>query len=130
MYLLDTHVLICFLCNDPVLPVKTTELIGKSRDAAIFVSIASFWEMAIKSSKDKLTLPCSITDLMSLCADTLHLSILVIKDVHLETLRILPWIHKDPFDRLMISQAISEDLALITADEQIDRYPVRRVWVI
>lgn len=128
MYLLDTHILIWFLNDSPMLPGGIKRMIGKSRDASVLVSIASFWEMAIKSSKGKLKLNYSITDLMMLCKDILHISVLEIKDAHLEILRALPWIHKDPFDRLIISQAISEDMVLISVDEHIADYPVRRVW--
>lgn len=129
MYLLDTHVLLWFLNDAPLLPVNIKKLIGKSKETIVFVSIASFWEMAIKDSKGKLTLAQPIPDIMKLCSETLDMTVLNIRDVHLETLRTLPWVHKDPFDRLMISQAISEKLTLISADQSIAGYSVRRLWV-
>ena len=126
MYLLDTHILIWFLDDSPMLPVAIKRLIGQSRDVAVFVSIASFWEMAIKNSMGKLKLNQSIVTLMKLCNGVLHLPVLGIRDIHLETLRTLPWFHKDPFDRLIISQTIAEDMTLISVDERVVDYPVRR----
>ena len=126
--LLDTHTLLWFVDEAPQLPLNVRELIEGSKD--VCVSIASFWEMAIKSSKGKLSLTCSIIQMMGICIDTLKFPILHIKGVHLEMLRTLPWIHKDPFDRLLIAQAMSEEMALVTADEHIAKYPVHRMWAV
>ena len=128
MFLLDTHILIWFLNDDPMLPSEIRQLIGRSRDIAVFVSVAFFWEMAIKISKGKLTLNQSIPHLMNFCHEVLHLPVLEIRDIHLETLRTLPWFHKDPFDRLIISQAIAEDMTLISVDRRVEDYPVRKLW--
>ena len=125
-YLLDTHTVLWFMVEAAELPRTTKKLIEGADDVS--VSIASFWEMAIKNSRGKFPLPLSITEIMRLCTDSLEFSILGIKDVHLETLGRLPWIHKDPFDRLIISQAIAEDMTLISVDGRIAEYPVRRVW--
>ena len=79
MYLLDTHILIWFIENSPKLPEFLRNLIGRSDDLNIYVSIASFWEMAIKVSKKKLTLIDSVQDIMRICSDELHFLILNIK---------------------------------------------------
>ena len=94
----------------------------------IYTSIVSFWEMAIKDSRGKLLLPCSITQIMEICNDDLMFPMLSIEPEHLEKLRVLPWRHKDPFDRLIIAQAISEGVTLITADEYIKGYEVDTIW--
>ncbi len=127
-YLLDTHAVLWFMIDAPELPSGMQKLIENADD--LYVSIASFWEMVIKNSKGKFPLPYPISEIMKLCTDELRFSILAVKDIHLEALRTLPWIHKDPFDRLIISQAIAEDMTLISADERVAEYPVRRVWKI
>ena len=126
MYLMDTHTFLWFLLNDPALPEKTRDFLEYSEN--IYISIASFWEMAIKHSKGKLSLPCSLSEMMRICTDDLSIPILEIRDVHLETLVALPWIHKDPFDRLILSQAISENMVLLSIDKNMMRYPVHIKW--
>ena len=127
-YLLDTHAFLWFTDEAAQLPLSMREFIEESED--ICISVASFWEMTIKCSKGKLSLPRSISETMRVCEEELQFSILPVKNIHLETLRTLPWIHKDPFDRLMISQAISEDMTLVSADERVAEYPVCRLWKI
>ncbi len=73
-YLLDTHVLMWFLGEDPKLPQRIRDVIENSDD--INVSIASFWEMAIKESKKKLSLNNSITEIMKMCREDLNFSII------------------------------------------------------
>ena len=75
-------------------------------------------------------MPRSISETMKVCEEELQFSILPVKNIHLEILRTLPWIHKDPFDRLIISQAISEDMTLVSADEHVIDYPACRGWKI
>ncbi|MBQ3626218.1 MAG: type II toxin-antitoxin system VapC family toxin [Synergistaceae bacterium] len=128
MYLLDTHILIWFIENSPKLPEFLRNLIGRSDDLNIYVSIASFWEMAIKVSKKKLTLIDSVQDIMRICSDELHFLILNIKAAHLKELEKLDFHHNDPFDRLIISQAIAENMTLISADKYIKAYPVKWLW--
>ncbi len=125
MILLDTHTFLWFVNDPSQLPSRVNQLIEEAEH--VYVSIASFWEMAIKSSKGKLELPTSITRMMFDC-QTLGLTILPIKGSHLEHLNKLPWIHKDPFDRLLICQAQSEELTFLTVDENIQKYDVRTAW--
>ena len=125
MLLLDTHAFYWFICDDERLSKKAKELI--ETEESVFVSICSFWEMAIKSSLGKLTLPASITELMETCAEY-NITILPIGAAHLEHLKNLPWIHRDPFDRMLICQAQEENLRLVTVDENITKYNVKTVW--
>ena len=125
MLLLDTHTFLWFVNADKKLPKNTSDMIEE--DQSVFVSIASFWEITIKNSLGKLDLDIQVTDLMSSCADD-GLTILPIKASHLEVLKTLPWIHRDPFDRLLISQAISEDLTFVTVDENIKKYDLKTTW--
>ena len=125
MYLLDTHTLLWFLNDDPKLSKKVKELIETTQQ--IYVSIGTFWEMSIKNSIGKLSLPAPISEIIAGC-ESLGFSVLPIKAAHLERLKTLPFIHRDPFDRLLICQAQAEDMTLITVDESIVKYDVRTKW--
>ena len=126
MYLLDTHTFLWFLNDDSRLPADTKELIETTADP-ICVSIGAFWEMAIKDSIGKLTLPASIAQLMEDCQE-MGFSILPIQSAHLERLKQLPRLHGDPFDRLYVCQAQAEGMTIITTDENIVRYDVATLW--
>ncbi|MBQ9061260.1 MAG: type II toxin-antitoxin system VapC family toxin [Eubacterium sp.] len=128
MYLLDTHTFYWFITGDSKLPDSVKTAIEDSEEQ-FFISVACFWEMSIKSSLNKLKLPASIDTLMQDCSDY-GISILQIKASHLARLEELPWIHRDPFDRLMICQAQEEDLIFITADGNITKYDVKTMWYV
>jgi len=121
MLLMDTHVFLWFVNGDTKLSKEMLQAI--ETEEKVWVSVISFWELAIKSSLGKLTLPCPVSQLMKDCAK-MNLSILPIKAQHLEQLEHLPWIHRDPFDRLLICQAQAEGLKLATVDENIRQYEV------
>ena len=125
MLLLDTHALLWFLGDDPKLSEAAKAAIQREQD--VYISISSFWEIAIKESIGKLQLPVSITELIE---NSIHLgfSILPIKAEHLALLKSLAKIHGDPFDRLLICQAMSEHAVLVTADENIGKYGVDSLW--
>lgn len=93
----------------------------------VFVSIASFWEMAIKESLGKLQLPATVKELMEDCTEY-EFSILPINGMHLNRIKDLPFIHRDPFDRIIICQAIEEDLTIVTVDANIVKYDVKSIW--
>ena len=121
MLLLDTHTFLWFMNGDSKLPESFSQMI--QTDENIFVSVVTFWEMAIKNSLGKLVLPSSISGMMEDCAK-LKFTILPINGAHLDRLADLPWIHRDPFDRLLICQAQEEGLTLVTVDENIVKYEV------
>ena len=125
MILLDTHAYYWFILDDPHLPAPVKSRI-ESEDV-VFVSSVSFWEMTIKSSLGKLELPADIPAMMGAC-EKMGINILPIRASHLEHLLKLPWIHRDPFDRLIISQAQAENLSLVTADGNIMKYDVETFW--
>lgn len=125
MLLLDTHAFLWFVNADNRLPKKMSDMIEEDRD--VFVSIATFWEITIKNSLGKLDLDVPITELMRGCAED-GFTILPINSSHFEILKELPWIHRDPFDRLLISQSIAEDLTFVTVDENIRKYEVKTIW--
>lgn len=93
----------------------------------IYVSIVSLWEIAIKSSIGKLEIKNSMEEIAGICLKY-KIELLAINPSHLDQIANLPQIHDDPFDRLIISQAISEKLAIVTRDSIIPKYDVYTIW--
>jgi PIN domain nuclease of toxin-antitoxin system len=118
-YLLDTHVILRWLTETKKISVKTRKIIS-DKNNKIFLSSVSFWEMAIKQSIGRLVLPDNILDL--LLSEGFELLTLSAQDA----LRVsdLPFIHNDPFDRMLIIQAKLNDFVFITSDKQLTKYPV------
>ncbi len=118
-YLLDTHVMLWWLTTPEKIKTKARDII-QDRSNQIFVSSASFWEMAIKKSIGKLTtLPHNL--LQTTAASFKFLPILPEEALGVAD---LPLLHTDPFDRLLIMQAKLHDLILITNDSKMINYPV------
>lgn len=126
MYLLDTNALLYFLYDSTKLSEKASDIIYRNNEK-IHVSIASFWEIAIKSSIGKLVIKSSISKIAETCEKE-QLEILSIKPLHLDNIRQLPRIHGDPFDRLIISQAMTENFVIITKDGTIPQYDIQTIW--
>ncbi len=126
MILIDTHTLIYILFASSNLSENARNTISSGEK--VYVSIASLWEIAIKQSLGKLELDCSIDDIAAKCSD-LEISILPIEPKHLSYISKLPDIHRDPFDRLIISQAITEGMPLVTRDTIIPKYDnLKVIW--
>ena len=119
MYLLDTHTLIWFLADSPELSTKAREAICSNED--IFASYISLWEMAIKKSLGKLRFQYSFKEVVQMCHDE-HIQLLNITGTDLDNLDNLPFIHRDPFDRMLICQAKAESMMLLTHDALIPGY--------
>ncbi len=115
--LLDTHILIWWLYDDPKLPKRHRNLIMDPTNA-IVVSVASFWEIEIKSALGHLVIDPAYPEAVK----EEGFDILSIKSSHALALRDLSNYHKDPFDRMLIAQAVSEDLILLSVDRHIARY--------
>jgi PIN domain nuclease of toxin-antitoxin system len=125
MYLLDTHAMLWYLRDSPELSASAHSLIDKAEYVA--VSIASFWEIAIKQSIGKMQFCMTIPELESLCLDQ-DIQVLPIQSIVLEQIKALPKIHGDPFDRLIIAQAQIGKMTIITRDRMIPQYPVPTIW--
>ena len=126
-YLLDTHTLLWFLMGDKKLSHKARRLIDNP-DNKKLLSIASLWEIAIKVSIRKLVLDKSFERLFP---EQLHFNRIEILDItvnSLTKLTTLPFHHRDPFDRLIIAQALVEKLPIIGTDAVFDAYGVSREW--
>ena len=127
-YLLDTHVAIwALLGNDEKLSAKAKDIIT-DRTVELSVSIASAWEIAIKISKSS---KIESMNSVALFIDKLRengIKILGITSEEVKIVESLPFIHNDPFDRVIIATAVSEDLTIITVDENIQKYDVKWEW--
>jgi len=126
--LLDTHAFIWLVENNSRLPQSVKERIETTND--VFVSIASFWEIGIKVKKQQIFLNCDFNDIESRFLDTdLQLLPISIQDtVQQYNLPFYSPEHKDPFDRIIISQAIHRSLPLVSKDQDFDAYPIEKVW--
>src|SRR5580704_10973584 len=111
-YLLDTHTFIWFIEGDEQLSKKSrNEIVHIDNDC--FLSIASLWEIAIKSSNGKLNLKVPFNKIADYLSRT-DIKLLSIEFYHLYPLLTLEFIHRDPFDRIIISQAITDKLTILT----------------
>lgn len=126
-YLLDTHTLL-WIVNDDARLGDNAKRIFLNEDIEIFTSISSIWEMAIKTSLNKLELPGSLSEFVQNHIRENKINILSIELNHLFQLENLPYYHRDPFDRLIIAQAIAENIPVLSRDSAFDDYPIQRIW--
>ena len=118
--LLDTHILIWALENNPVLSDNIRREIINGENM-IFVSTASVWEISIKMSMGKLQVPDNLLEEL----DSHRFTLLNINFEHAQLAGKLPLIHKDPFDRILIAQTIVEKLTLVSNNQLIAQYDVK-----
>lgn len=129
-YLIDTHVFIWFVENSPNLTKSMKDLI-EDENSDILISIASLWEISIKTSIGKLPMTRRFEELIDVVNEDL-IEILPINFAHTVENNSLPFHHRDPFDRIIIAQAIVENIDFISADAVFDDYlkgkSIARVW--
>jgi len=125
--LLDTHSLLWFATDSPRLSATAYELIADATNEAS-VSIVSLWELAIKISIKKLVVGQPLDQFIAQHLIANRFELLPITIAHILPIAELPVHHRDPFDRLLIAQALVERLPLISADPLFDAYPVTRLW--
>ncbi len=125
-FLLDTHTIIWHIGEDEFLSETAINVIGNPLNQ-VYVSSVSLWEMAIKSGSGKLKLPYPLRDIMARY-EANGAILLSITPNHALVMETLPRHHKDPFDRMLIAQAVYEDLTLVSKDRFFGQYPVRTVW--
>ena len=126
-YLLDTQALLWITNNDPKLSAKVKNLF-LNQDNDMDVSMATIWEMSVKISLQKLFIPGNIADFVRDHIRGNQINIMKIELAHIYQLENLKFYHRDPFDRLIISQALAESIPIISYDKMFDKYPIRRVW--
>lgn len=125
-YLIDTHTLIWFVENDSKLPPATSSIISNLQNS-IFVSMASLWEISIKTSIGKLKLNQPVQSIFN-CLPLQSIEVLPINQDHILEILSLSFHHRDPFDRLIIAQALAEGIPVVSSDQLFDRYGVDRIW--
>lgn len=123
-YLLDTHAIIWFVSGSDKFSL-TARTISEAEEC--FFSYVSLWEIAIKQSLGKLDFKVTIPYLQEVLENS-GFNKLPVTDENLETLKTLPFIHHDPFDRLLIAQAQNAGLTIITRDTIIPQYDVKVIW--
>jgi PIN domain nuclease of toxin-antitoxin system len=123
----DTHAFIWWDSAPANLPAA---VLAQCQDPAnrLLFSVVSAWEMQIKSHLGKLKLNLALGDIIESQRQTNHIEILPISLEHVLALEALPDHHKDPFDRLLVAQALVEDAALISNDPIIQQYQARLIW--
>ena len=124
--LIDTQAFIWFVENDKQIPVKMKKYL-ENPENSIIVSIASLWEMTIKMSLGKLFLSCDIKEMTEKIYNN-GFEILPILPEHIIKLSTLIYLHRDPFDRIIIAQGLSENMPIVSSDKIFDNYGINRKW--
>jgi PIN domain nuclease of toxin-antitoxin system len=125
-YLIDTHTLLWFLSDDAKLPTTVKTLIENPQNVCLVHHI-SLWEIAIKVSLNKLPLFISLADFFK-ATENQGFTIVDTQNSHLLKVATLPFYHKDPFDRLLISYALTENIPIVSVDEHFSQYGVEMIW--
>ena len=126
-YLIDTHTLLWIVTKDQKLSSKAKKLYLNTENL-IFFSLASIWEMVIKISLKKLSIEEPLKDFIQSQIKGNDIKILNIEIKHILSLENLPYYHRDPFDRLIISQSMNENIPILSPDKVFDLYPIKRIW--
>jgi PIN domain nuclease of toxin-antitoxin system len=121
--LLDTHVFLWFISGDKRLPATVRDRI-RDRDNEVYLSVVSIWEAIVKYQIGKLPLPESPETYLPAQRERHQISSLSLDEDSVSQLTKLPTIHRDPFDRMLICQALARQLTIATVDEAVRAYPV------
>jgi PIN domain nuclease of toxin-antitoxin system len=129
--LLDTHTFLWFALASlsSNLPTPTQNLLADKTNT-LYLSPASPWEAAIKVSIGKLSLPLPVKQIVDTLVGKNLVHLLDLKMTHIELIETMPFHHKDPFDRLLIAQALAEGFTIVGVDAAFDRYGVNRLWLV
>lgn len=125
--LLDTHAFLWHINGDEKMSVYARQLIADSNNQC-YLSFASLWEMSIKSSLGKLTIPLPIEQLYREYVLANHIKLLEFNVKHLQIIHDLPFHHNDPFDRIIIAQAMVEHMPIIGCDSAFKAYNIQCLW--
>jgi PIN domain nuclease of toxin-antitoxin system len=125
--LLDTHAFLWAVGEPRKISARAATALRTSANE-LHLSAASVWEMAIKRSLGKLETDMPLDDLVAQGREKIQLRLLDMTAAHAVSVEALPFHHKDPFDRLLIAQALWEGMTIVGADGRFDRYGVKRVW--
>ena len=126
-YLIDTHTFLWIIEDNKNLTDKVrTIYIDNSNE--IYLSVASIWEMAIKISLNKLSIRGQLVKFIDRHAIENNIHLLSIQPHHIFPIENLPFHHRDPFDRLLLSQCLQEKMHLLSNDKEFDKYGIDRIW--
>lgn len=125
--LIDTHAFLWFTLGDSRLS-ETAKTTIEASSNAVLISPASYWEIAVKISVGKYRLHCSYEEFWQKAMQDNRISVLPIEPRHTAGLISLPFHHKDPFDRLLVAQALVEQIPLVSSDSALDAYGIQRIW--
>jgi PIN domain nuclease of toxin-antitoxin system len=126
-YLLDTCTFL-WLATDSDQLTKTVRRRAADERNELFLSLASAWEIAIKASLGKLTIHTHLSAFLEAQIEQLQVSLLDLRIAHVVIVRELSFHHRDPFDRLLIAQALHEGMPILGPDPRFDDYGVERIW--
>jgi PIN domain nuclease of toxin-antitoxin system len=122
--LLDTHIFLWYITDDARLPIAASAAIRQSSNM-VYLSVVSQWEILVKHQIGKLPLPAPADQYLVDRRAKHQVSSLALEEAVLSMLLRLPAHHRDPFDRMLICQAIHHDLTLVTVDDDFRHYPVK-----
>jgi len=125
--LLDTHAFLWWITDSDELSRRARRLIADGRNE-IFFSVVSAWEIAIKSKLGRVTLREDVDRYIPEQLQQNAFDVLPVQLHHALRVAALPDLHRDPFDRLLIAQALSEELALVSRDARLSDYKIRVLW--
>ena len=126
-YLIDTHILLWMASEQTQISSKIRKILSDEK-CEIYLSVASIWEMAIKISLGKLGLPVELKQFIQAQVLDNGIILMSVKKEHTYLLTKLPFHHRDPFDRLLVSQSSVEDLAILTADKIFKKYDIQSIF--
>jgi PIN domain nuclease of toxin-antitoxin system len=124
---MDTHVYIWAILNADKLSPKARAAMADEQNE-LCLSIASLWEATIKISKGSMQVPGNHISFLLSHIEAHNIQVLPIAFDHLRALQTLPELHRDPFDRILVAQSISEEIPMITVDQKIQEYEVNCLW--
>lgn len=125
-FLLDTHTFLWWIQGNPSLSDRAQEILSDDNNQ-LCLSVVSLWEVTIKLNIGKLTIPHTIDELYKLL-DLFNVELIHISQSDLKQYLALPLHHRDPFDRILIAQAIERSLVLVSADRSFEAYSVQQLW--
>jgi PIN domain nuclease of toxin-antitoxin system len=125
--ILDTHSILWFALDDPLLSAKAIAAI-EGDENEVYISPASYWEIAIKVCIGKYKLDTPFEDFWNQAIRDGEFEILPIGIPHARAVSQLPLIHRDPFDRMLVAQALCENLTVVGNDSLLDQYGIGRIW--
>ena len=123
--LLDTHTFIWFVMGNPRISTEVRTQIENNEN---LLSTASVWEMAINYSSGKLSFGLPFEVFIEQQISNNGIDLLEIRTTHIKVVATLPLHHRDPFDRLLIAQAMVEQIPILSADSAFDAYSIQRLW--